>query len=208
MADDDIEVATYVAVIDPQRVMVGAEARRGRGRLPLLRVGAIVDDDRVGVEVGITRRTRRRDHRRRIDAAGQEDADRDVGHQVGAHRVRHRLPGPRAERAIGDGFARRVGPRDVGELAAGDPTVRLPDTPRTRLERMDAAQPRERPGNAAPGDVREHPRRRHVTSGQPRPPQRADLRRHRHRVAVGGDVERLHAEPVAGDEQGARVRVP
>ena len=137
-----------------------------------------------------------RDDRRRVDAAAQERAERDVAHHLPSHALRHRL---------GD----RVDPLPLRALLRREREI--PVLPRLHSVAVD---PRVVPGrqllDAAERGARiGHPEKREVV-GERRLVERctADEREERPELgrepehAVGaGDVERLDAEPVPSQEE-------
>ncbi len=145
--------------------------------------------------------------RARVDAARQEHADRDVGHEVGAHRVVE--PPQQLARPLVDVPRGRVG---GGRAAAG--TSAAPRPGRPRRPAGGRARACARPEDGA--------RRRDAVARQVEP-QRVEVQLARHRrvlqqalelgaerqrAAVAAPVQRLDGEAVVGQHQAPAPGVP
>ena len=144
---------------------------------------------------------RERGQRPRVDAAGEQDAHRDVRDEMRADRVAqaraallHELglvaPVPRRQRA-----RPRVPLERGAALLPGQHVARgqLPDLPEDRQRRRDRVEGEERVERL---EIEVAPR------------QRVELRRERELTADVPVVERLDAEAVAGEHEAAERRIP
>src|SRR5581483_11799291 len=162
----------------------------------------LLEADRERPQPAARLRRRQRGQRRRVDASGQEHADRDVAHEVRADGV----PEPRPEllREHGPGLAPQLARRRrPGEPREPDPAATLPH------EQM--------PGRQLPGPAEDRVRRRDRVEREKTfervevdlaPRQRPQLRRERKPVALLAVVERLDPEPVPREHEPPPARIP
>ena len=208
MAENPLEIVDDVRGIQEELVMRGAEGRRDELCILVLG-GGVVEAHCVGVEIGRARVDRGRENRRRIDAARQEHADRNIGDQVRADAVLHGVADPILQRLFGASRGgSRVDGRDVAEASVAREAGGRAPQPRARRQTLHADHPRERRRHRAPREVRHHAGRVDTATDEPCRRERADFRGERQRIAGRGDVQRLDAEAIAGEQQLAFAIVP
>ena len=178
--------------------VVALRDRAGAGQLVERRLGE-ADRERAHPLRRLLGRERREEPR--VDAAGEQHADRHVGDEVRAHRVAQARAAFLDELGLVLAVARRQRPR-----------------PRESLELDAAVGPRERVARRQLADVDEdRARRRHAVERQERfervevdIPVRegVELRRERQLAADGAVVQRLDPEAVAREHEPPGARVP
>ena len=169
---------------------------------------ALGERDREGLDLIVDELAHRGRDRRRVDSAGEEHAERHVGHEAHAHRLAEALLVVGHEVALGSPVGALAGERQVPILAERN----LPVAPGERVARGQAPHASEERlvarGRVVGEEVRERPP---VERGLHRPDldERLDLAREVERPVVGVDVvQRLDAEAVAEQYELPRAPVP
>ena len=167
--------------------------------------GRILEPDRERRDGARDLLAHEREHGRRVEAAGEEHADRHVAHEVASHRVGEEVAERLDAVANGEllGLARVLEPPVGVHLDA----ALVGHQQMARHHLLDALVAGERRGHVTEGQV--------VVEGlevrlaiDVGGHQRLQLRREQQLVRIGTEVQRLDAQPVTPDDQAAPPRIP
>ncbi len=194
---------------DDDLVVVGAEqlrdtARVGQLVVERLRVAA-AEADRVGLHRAVAVLRHERDDRARVDAARQERADRHVADHLHARRLLEARAGLRDPVVRG---TRRVDGRRNPPVAALLDAAALGHEHRRGRELRDSAEHRLRRRHVAEREIGGQRGRIERGGHAGHRQDRLRFAREQQAPAVVADVQRLHAQPVAADDEAGPPRVP
>ena len=211
--EDRRQVALELGAIDGAHDVAGAVARgdlRRQRRLVERRAAELLEGQRHGKRVARAKLGHGAEQRARIESRRQEHGDRNVGHEMMAHRVVH--GGAQRRARLGDvlyssrPLAERTG--DAVVLAWRMRAGRVDDHGGASRHGADALPDGEGLGHAAQqmeaDDARGIGIARYGATGQ----QRLGLRGEAQGPAIVGIVERLDAERIAGQQEPALPRIP
>ena len=208
--DRAVERGDHARRRDREPVVLGRELLRdqvGVAELVALAAAAGLEADRERLQPALAGLGEQRDDEARVQAPGEQDADRDVGHHAAVDRGAQRVEqGVLPVVLVPELLLRQpaVGRRPVALLRA--PPVGLDDEQRGRRQLADALQDRVgRRHDAVPGEVvvqRDRVDRRVDAPAREQPGQR---RAEAQRPADVREVQRLDAQAVAREQQPAAL---